>query len=72
MQRQDFSQATSTLGNTPNLHIGSYTKEPLYWFIRPRLLLCFEPKNRSLPKSGAHCNLVEQQLDRQSHRWRGV
>jgi len=31
-QRQHSSQATSTLGNTPNLHIGSYTKEILYWF----------------------------------------
>jgi len=28
MQRQDFSQATSTLGNTPNLHIGSYQGKP--------------------------------------------
>jgi len=26
MQRQDSSQATSTLGNTPNLHMGSHTK----------------------------------------------
>jgi len=26
MQQQDSSQATSTLGNTPNLHIGSYPK----------------------------------------------
>jgi len=26
MQRQHSSQATSTLGNTPNLNIGSYTK----------------------------------------------
>jgi len=24
MQRQDSSQATSTMGNTPNLNIGSY------------------------------------------------
>jgi len=41
MQRQHSSQATSMLGNTPNLTIGSYngkhcigsqTKETLYWF----------------------------------------
>jgi len=30
MQRQDSSHATSTLGNTPNLNIGSYTKEKPY------------------------------------------
>jgi len=32
----------------------------------------FEPKNRSLPYSGVHCNLAEQQLNRQSRSWRGV
>ena len=32
MQRQHSSQATSTLGNTPNLFIGSYTGKTLYWF----------------------------------------
>jgi len=26
MPRQDYSKATTTLGNTPNLNIGSYTK----------------------------------------------
>ena len=30
MQRQDSSQATSTLSNTPNLPIGSYTKGNTY------------------------------------------
>jgi len=35
MQRQDSWQATSTLGNTPNLNVGSQTKENLHWFIRP-------------------------------------
>ena len=37
MQRQDYSEATSTLGNTPNLNIGSYTKGNPYkrkWFGR--------------------------------------
>jgi len=33
MQRQNSSQATSTLGNTPNLNIGSYTKgNPIGYF----------------------------------------
>ena len=30
MQRQDYSQATSTLGNTPNLHIGFQTNGKPY------------------------------------------
>jgi len=32
MQRQHSSQASSTLGNTPNLNIGSQTKEILFEF----------------------------------------
>jgi len=34
-------QATAALVNTPNLIIGSQTKETLHWFIRPGLLYWF-------------------------------
>ena len=33
MQRQHSTQATSTLGNTPNLNIGSYNRNPPHWFL---------------------------------------
>jgi len=38
----------STLGNTPNLNIGSQTKETLHWFIRPGLLHWFPDQNSRL------------------------
>jgi len=45
MQRQHSSQATSTLGHTPNLYIGSCTGKTLYWFLhRQNTILVPRPK----------------------------
>ena len=58
MQRKDSSQATSTLGNTPNLNIGSQTNETLHWFIRPGLLYWFPDQNSQLLHPTGNSTLV--------------
>jgi len=59
MQRQDYSQATSTLGNTPNLNIGfPNQKETLHWFIRLGLLYWFTDQNSQLLHPTENSTLV--------------
>ena len=45
MQRQHSSQATSTLGNTPNLHIGSFSRKTLHRYLRRETLYWFPDKD---------------------------
>jgi len=57
MQRQHSSLATSTLGNTPNLNIGSYTKENT--ILRFRVLPSVEVRrDAGFLKRYKRCSLV--------------
>ena len=59
MQRDHSLQATSTLGNTRNLHIGFlHQSKPLYWFIRPGLQYWFPDRNSQLLHSTGNFTFV--------------
>jgi len=62
MHRQDSSQATSTLGNTPNLHISSYDGKHYKGFLNqgnsilvPRPKLSIASSDRGFYISSADC-----------------